>query len=155
MSSYSSPLRPFITLPVSETYLRLRSEQSSLNTFKIHNPRGLTWFFITMKSLIFYVRIADRRFFLLYFALSEYKYTRRLTRRKTWMFILDGHKSNPITSHTQRMERKRCSHICIIPGSLFRFYTSVVWSCTISEVKYSSLYIFCYFNQMNILQLSS
>lgn len=62
---------PFITLPVSETYLRLRSVgEKKKDPFsvlwillKIHKSRGLVQVFITMRILIFYVRIADRRYF--------------------------------------------------------------------------------------------
>lgn len=75
-----------------------------------------------MRILIFYVRIADRRFFspplLLYFALSKYKYTCGLTRVETSMLVPDWHwwtqiPPNHVTFIFHR-RRKRCvlSHLC-------------------------------------------
>lgn len=125
---------PFITLPVSETYLRLRSvgergkkekgspSLSSLDTFKIHKSRGLGFLSASPHnnetSNILCKNSWQGIFFfpplLLHFALSKSKYIwREGSRARSFLTGADGHKSDPITSHaySRRPGERGASHL--------------------------------------------
>lgn len=134
---------PFITLPVSKTYLRLRSVGgkknpfSSLDTFKIHKSRGLSFLsaiFHNNENSNILCKNSWQEIFPPHFPLALFHpiNTLAIWQEVGWgcLFLMDTNPSRSSHMHIPKMEKKRCPRICIQAINLFNVESAALfrWS---------------------------